>query len=200
MVLGEYHKNPSHHQIQAGFAAWFQQRTLIFEMLTEAQAKRGAGVSHADIEALETALAWQGSGWPSFEYFFPIFAAAPEAARFGLAEPLPKHEQIARQASLIVAHFDALLVEMLLGMVGIQRLRNGRLAQSALNCGPVAVITGNEHAGTGWGLAVYVLRADPSVSLYSLGQTEAEAPLEERFDAIVSSSPVERNDPCAAFQ
>ena len=200
MVLGEYHKNPSHHQIKAGFAAWFQQRTLIFEMLTETQAKRVAGVSHADMEALGTALAWQGSGWPSFEYFFPIFAAAPEAARFGLAEQLPKHEQIARQASLIVAHFDALLVEMLRGLVGIQRLRNGRLAQSALNCGPVAVITGNEHAGTGWGLAAYVLRADPSVSLYSLGQTEAEAPLEERFDAIVSSSPVERNDPCAAFQ
>ena len=152
MVLGEYHKNPSHHQIKAGFAAWFQQRTLIFEMLTETQAKRAAGVSHADMEALGTALAWQGSGWPSFEYFFPIFAAAPEAARFGLAEPLPKHEQIARQASLVVAHFDALLVEMLLGMVGIQRLRNGRLAQSALNCGPVAVITGNEHAGTAAGV------------------------------------------------
>lgn len=124
----------------------------------------------------------------------------PEAARFGLAEPLPEHEKIAWQAVQMTAHCGALLVQMLLGMFDMQRLRNGRLAQSALNCGPVAVITGNEHAGTGWGLAVYVLRADPSVSLYSLGQTEAEAPLEERFDAIVSSSPVERNDPCAAFQ
>ena len=138
-------------------------------MLTEAQPKRAAGVSHADMEALGTALAWQGSGWPSFEYFFPIFAAAPEAARFGLAEPLPKREQIARQASLIVAYFDALLVEMLLGMVGIQRLRNGRLAQSALTGGPVAVITGNGYARTDWGLAVYVLRVDPSVTLNSLG-------------------------------
>ena len=174
-------------------------------MLTETQAKRVAGVSHADMEALGTALAWQGSGWPSFEYFFPIFAAAPEAARFGLAEQLPKHEQIAWQASLIVAHFDALLVEMLLGMVGIQRLRNGRLAQSALNAialtdGPVAVITGYGHKRTDWGLAVYVLRVDPFVTLYSLGQAEAEAPLEGRFDAIINSSPVERDDPCAAFQ
>jgi len=49
------------------------------------------------------------------------------------------------------------------------------------------------------GVLRYVLRADPSVTLYGFGQTEAEAPLEGRFGAIISSSPVERDDPCAAF-
>ena len=129
----------------------------------------------------------------------------PEAARFGLAEPLPEHEKIAWQAVQMTAHCGALLVQMLLGMFDMQRLRNGRLAQSALNAialtdGPVAVITGYGHTRTDWGLAVYVLRVDPFVTLYSLGQAEAEAPLEGRFDAIINSSPVERDDPCAAFQ
>jgi len=87
MVLGEYHDNPSHHQIQADFAARLQPRALVFEMLTAAQAKRAAGVSHGDMQALETALGWQGSGWSSFEHYFPIFAAAPEAAVFGAAVP-----------------------------------------------------------------------------------------------------------------
>ena len=105
----------------------------------------------------------------------------------------------------MAAHCGALLVQMLLGMFDMQRLRNGRLAQSALNAialtdGPVAVITGYGHTRTDWGLAVYVLRVDPFVTLYSLGQAEAEAPLEGRFDAIINSSPVERDDPCAAFQ
>ena len=182
MVLGEYQDNPSHHQIQADFAARLQPRALVFEMLTAAQAKRAAGVSHGDMQALETALGWQGSGWSSFEHYFPIFAAAPEAAvfgaavpraqarlalnaglvdsfgpeaaRFGLAEPLPEHEQTARQAVQMAAHCDALPVQMLPGMVDIQRLRDGRLAQSALNGGPVAVITGNGHARTDWGLAL----------------------------------------------
>ena len=151
MVLGEYHDNPSHHQIQADLAARLQPRALVFEMLTAAQAKLAAGVSHGDMQALEIALGWQGSGWSSFEHYFPIFAAAPEAARFGLAEPLPEHEQTARQAVQMAAHCDALPVQMLPGMVDIQRLRDGRLAQSALNGGPVAVITGNGHARTDWG-------------------------------------------------
>ena len=214
MVLGVYHDNPSHHQVQADFVSRVQPRALVFEMLTAAQAKRAAGVPHCDMHALETALGWQGRGWPSFEHYFPTFAAAPEAvvfgaavpraqarlalsaglvdsfgpeaARFGLAEPPPEHEQIARQAVQMAVHCDVLSVQMLPGMVDMQRLRDGRLAQSALNAialtgGPVAVITGNGHARTDWGIAVCVLRADPSVTLYSLAQTEAEAPLEGRL-------------------
>ena len=179
MVLGVYHDNPSHHQVQADFVSRVQPRALVFEMLTAAQAKRAAGVPHCDMHALETALGWQGRGWPSFEHYFPTFAAAPEAVVFGAAVPRAQAVQMA-------VHCDVLSVQMLPGMVDMQRLRDGRLAQSALNAialtgGPVAVITGNGHARTDWGIAVCVLRADPSVTLYSLAQTEAEAPLEGRL-------------------
>ena len=203
MVLGVYHDNPSHHQIRADFVSRMQPRALVFEMLTAAQDKRSACVSHGDMHALETALDWESGGWSSFEHYFPTFAAANEAivlgaavphaqarlalsadlvdnfgsevVRFGLAEPLPEHEQIARQAVQMAPHCDALPVQMLPGMVDIQRLRDGRLAQSALNViaftgGPVAVITGNGQARTDWGFAVCVLRADPSETLYSLAQ------------------------------
>ena len=158
--LGEVHDNPDHHARQAGWVADLSPSALVFEMLTPAQADAARGVDRADAAALEAALGWDGTGWPDFALYAPIFAAAPDAAlhgaarpgdavrravtdgaaavfgadaaRFGLDGALPAGERRTREAGQAAAHCDALPPSLLPGMVEAQRLRDADLAAAAL--------------------------------------------------------------------
>jgi len=159
-ILGEVHDNPAHHAEQAERVAAIGPRALVFEMLTPSQAKRVTPGLVSDPQAMAAALDWSGRGWPDFEMYHPIFAAAPEAAAYGaqvprteardvfetgpaesfgdaaaaygLADPLPPAEQAAREAAQMDAHCDALPEEMLPGMVAVQRLRDAVLARATV--------------------------------------------------------------------
>lgn len=130
-----------------------------------------------------------------------VFGA--EAARYGLDQPLPAEEQAEREAEQAEAHCDALPAELLPGMVAAQRLRDAGLARAAVEAaaetgGPVAVITGNGHARRDRGLAVYLARAAPGLSVLSLGQLEAPAETADAdvaFDLWLVTPPAEREDP-----
>ncbi|MGR3761840.1 ChaN family lipoprotein [Roseobacteraceae bacterium NS-SX3] len=131
-------------------------------------------------------------------------AFGPEAARYGLDRPLPADEQAAREADQMAAHCNALPAQMLPGMVEVQRLRDAMLAAAVVKAleetgGPVAVITGNGHARTGRGLAVYLAQARPATRVMSLGQAEA-GQIAGRFDLLLDAPPAERPDPCDAFR
>ncbi|MFX0545215.1 ChaN family lipoprotein [Roseovarius sp. S1116L3] len=151
----------------------------------------GAGVQRADTRAvgedgLEAAF---GSG----------------AGEFGLDRPLPGDQRAVREALQADAHCGALPEAILPMMVEIQRLRDAALARAALEAlretgGPVAVITGNGHTRTDWGMPALVALAAPDVALHSLGQGEDGAPPEGIFDEVVDSPAPERADPCEAFR
>lgn len=158
LVLGEAHDNPHHHARQAEIVAQVAPRALVFEMLTEGQAR--AHVPGADQITLSTAFDWDNTGWPDFAMYYPIFAAAPQARVFGagvprqaarqamndglafafgigagaygLTTPLPADEQETREAMQMAAHCDALPADILPAMVDIQRLRDAQLAKMAL--------------------------------------------------------------------
>lgn len=160
LFLGEQHDNPAHHARQAQIVSEVGPSALVFEMLTPEQAARITPGLIADEAALGAALGWADSGWPDFAMYYPIFAAAPEAAFFGaavprdearrvmsegviavfgdaaptygLTEPLPEAQQQTREALQLAAHCDAMPVEMLPMMVDIQRLRDAFLARAAL--------------------------------------------------------------------
>lgn len=233
VFIGEVHDNPAHHAVQAEIVDGLRPTALVFEMLTPEQASYVTPDLAADEAALEAALGWQDSGWPDFSLYYPIFAAAPgarvygaavprEAARqvteigliatfgpdgdrFGLDRPLSETEQSARLDLQRAAHCDALPEELLPMMVDIQRLRDARLAEAALDAlaetgGPVAVITGNGHARTDWGAPALVARAAPTVSVHTVGQSEAGAGLDGIFDETRESPAPDRDDPCAAFR
>jgi uncharacterized iron-regulated protein len=129
-----------------------------------------------------------------------------DATAFGLDVPLSDEEQAAQEALQFSAHCDAMPVEMLSVMVDIQRLRDAELAYSASEAfaelgGPVVVITGNGHARKDWGAPVYLLSADPTLSVAALGQGEDDTGAPEGvFDLLESAPPVDRGDPCAAFR
>ncbi len=160
VFLGELHDNPAHHLRQAEIVTELAPRALVFEMLTQAQADVVTPELVKDAAALEAALDWNASGWPEFSMYYPIFAAAPEAAYFGaavprdvaraamaeglhtgfrgdvedygLTTPLPEEQQAQREALQLAAHCDAMPEEMLPVMVDIQRLRDAELAYSTV--------------------------------------------------------------------
>lgn len=129
----------------------------------------------------------------------------PLAARFGLNGALPPDEQAAREADMQAAHCDALPEHLLPGMVAAQRLRDAELARVALaalaDAGPpVAIITGNGHARTDWGVPVLIGRLNPSARVLSLGMFEAAPDGAPPHDLWLVTPPAEREDPCAAFR
>jgi uncharacterized iron-regulated protein len=160
VLLGEQHDNASHHLEQARFAREIAPKALVFEMLTAVQVEAAQDVDRRDAAALDQAFGWSDSGWPAFEIYAPIFAAAPDAAlyggwvprdaaraamqngivesfgpeaeRFGLTEALPDAEMQARLTLQFEAHCQAMPRDALAPMVGLQRLRDATLAQAAL--------------------------------------------------------------------
>ena len=159
IFLGEVHDNPAHHEVQAKAISAIAPAALVFEMLTETQADAMPSELLPQAE-LNAALGWDGTGWPDFALYYPLFEAAPtaqvfgaglpreaaraamgqdadqvftgDAARFGLTDPLPEDQQAAREDLQAKAHCDALPEELLPGMVAIQRLRDAMLADAAL--------------------------------------------------------------------
>ncbi|EIE50244.1 hypothetical protein AL036_12615 [Salipiger aestuarii] len=232
IFLGEIHDNPAHHARQAALVAELKPVALVFEMLSNAQAAAIQPEDLADQARLAETLEWADSGWPDFAMYYPIFQAASDAAVFGAALPreearevgdaplakvfgasagfygldenLPPQIQAAREQLQMAAHCDSLPADMLPKMVDIQRLRDARLAETALEAfsihgGPVVVITGNGHARTDWGAPALVAMAAPEVRVAALGQGEADSAPEGTFDLVETTDAVERDDPCTAF-
>ncbi len=161
MLLGETHDNPAHHRLQAEFTAELAPRALVFEMLSPEQAAALDGLADRSEPSMRAALGWDGSGWPDFAMYYPIFTAAPEAAvlgaalpretlraaisggaaaafgdgalRYGLAADLPATQLEDRLGLQRDAHCGALPEEMLPGMVEAQRLRDAAFARTALD-------------------------------------------------------------------
>ncbi|MBE3636643.1 ChaN family lipoprotein [Mangrovicoccus algicola] len=160
VLLGETHDNPHHHALQAAIVGALRPAAIVFEMLSPAQAARLEGLTGRTEPALREALGWDGSGWPDFAMYYPIFAAAPGAAvlgagvpaealrraiadgaaaafgpaagRYGLEDALPPPELAARTDLQNEAHCGALPAEILPGMVEAQRLRDAAFARTAL--------------------------------------------------------------------
>lgn len=227
LILGEVHDNPGHHLRQAGELTRFAPAAVVYEMLTPAQAQ-AAMESDRTPAAIATVTGWADSGWPEFDLYAPVFAAAPQAriigagvpradarramtegpaavlgdARVGFA-PLPGAQQASREAELQEAHCNALPEEILPGMVAAQRLRDAALALAAADAlaqgGPVAVITGNGHARADWGVPAILAQVAPHARVETLGQFEAPPEGAVPFDRIAISPAPARDDPCAAF-
>ncbi|MVO17213.1 ChaN family lipoprotein [Parasedimentitalea huanghaiensis] len=232
VILGEVHDNAAHHQIQADILNALAPKAVVWEMITQTQAAALSGIDLKDATRVSAQLDWENSGWPEFELYAPVFAAATgaqqfgglvlrsqagavmergaasyfgdKAALFGLDQRLPEAEQKAREADQLSNHCNALPIEMLPMMVEFQRLRDAALAKATLQAlkatgGPVAVITGNGHARKDRGIPVYLTQARPDLSVVTVGQSE-KGQVAGAFDLVLDSDPVERPDPCLAFQ
>ncbi len=160
IIVGEVHDNPAHHDAQAALVAHIRPAAIVFEMLTTEQAARVTPQNRNDQAMLADVLGWAESGWPDFTLYYPIFAAAPQAAiygaavqrdaaraamqagiaesfgddaaAYGLTDPLPADLQAAQEDLQQEAHCNAMPPEMLPVMVDLQRLRDAVLARETL--------------------------------------------------------------------
>lgn len=87
VILGELHDSPVHHLNQAAAVAALAPSALVFEMLSPGQVQGLSELEREDAETLGAALNWAESGWPDFDFYWPIFAAAPDAPLYGAALP-----------------------------------------------------------------------------------------------------------------
>jgi uncharacterized iron-regulated protein len=160
-VLGEVHDNPVHHAHQSIAIGALAPKAVVYEMLSVDQAGHVTPRLLSSEAALGAVLGWEGSGWPDFAMYYPVFvagagaavmgAAAPRddvrratdegaaavfgdgADRYGIDAPLPPPEQLLREAGQLTAHCDALPTGLLPGMVEAQRLRDAWLARATLD-------------------------------------------------------------------
>lgn len=168
IVIGERHDHEDHHLLQTellrSVVAAGRKPAVVFEMLEqgqEATIERSLAAHPGDADALASAVAWEGSGWPAWALYRPLFAAAlsqrlpivaagidrPAAMRvaregvaaldgelvrkLGLAEPLPETELAPLTQEMSEAHCGLLPAAMLEPMVLVQRARDALLAERA---------------------------------------------------------------------
>lgn len=167
VILGEVHDNPAHHRHQAAAVEAFAPAAVVWEMLTPDMAARFDAALLSDPDGLEEALGWADTSWPSFDLYYPIFAASgaarvyggnvprdearavagdglaavfgSDAGVYGLDRALPADEQAEREALQRAAHCNQLPEDRLGMMVDIQRLRDAAMAR--------AVVTAYDETG-----------------------------------------------------
>lgn len=158
-VLGERHDNPKHHEIQARLVGALSPAGLAFEMVARSR-EDFANAARETGDDLAEAIEWEGSGWPDWSMYAPIFDAAPDAwiagggvppdvlrrsvtegaaaaypegaEKYGLNERLEQDVIDAMLKEQEVAHCNALPTAMLPGMVEAQQLRDAAFADAAL--------------------------------------------------------------------
>ncbi|MEX1234821.1 MAG: ChaN family lipoprotein [Roseovarius sp.] len=225
VVLGEVHDNADAHLGQAAMLDALQPTAVVFEMLSPEDARR------IDAERHLAEVIWDAGNWPDYALYAPIFDASgsariigaaapresvrsvygdgpatlfgPDAARFGLDQPLPDDQQTAREALQFAAHCEAMPLEMMPGMVDVQRYRDAVFARAALEAletygPPVAVIAGNGHARTDWGVPAMIAKAAPGVTTHAIAFTEEQTDIP--YDETRVVPPAERDDPCSALK
>lgn len=119
--------------------------------------------------------------------------------------PLDPEDLARREAEQAEAHCNALPADLLPGMVEAQRFRDATMASAALGAladgkRPVVIITGSGHARTDVGIPAMIRAARPDVTVWSLGQVEADPGPGAPYDAVNLTAPTPREDPCAAFR
>lgn len=162
VILGEVHDNPRHHERQAELVESLRPAGLAFEMVPEGSEEgieifREQGGEPSEIGP---AIGWNRLGWPSWDYYKPIFEAAPEAYYAGGAtssgelitairdgaasafgpgagryrlDALPDAKtQDALEEEMILAHCNKLPRSAARGMAEAQRLRDARFADATI--------------------------------------------------------------------
>jgi uncharacterized iron-regulated protein len=166
VLLGEKHDNPDHHRLQAEIIAVIagagRRPVVAFEMIDpslQARVDEQLAGAPADVDGLGKAVAWDQSGWPAWEIYRPVFAAAlhsglPVAAanlsrseamdlargktelpaaftrKYRLDTPLPDTLHEGLVAELHDSHCGHMPTSMIAPMVTIQRARDARMAET----------------------------------------------------------------------
>ena len=226
VLLGEKHDNPDHHRLQAvviqSLAREGSPPTLAFEMLSEDDRPaldQWRATRPEDVEALGEMLDWKASGWPPWEIYRPVFAAAvarqlpiepanlsradlEQLRKSGIAGLVPERKRrLALEPPLSGGARESLAQDIRDGhcgmadddlvnaMIDVQRVRDATLADALLRSAVPAVLI----AGAGHA------RKDRAVPLYVARREPERRVLAVAFVEVGHDSPAEIAELEAAF-
>ncbi|MFM9435083.1 putative iron-regulated protein [Janthinobacterium sp. CG_23.3] len=129
------------------------------------------------------------------------FDAATVAA-YQLDAPLPAAIRAGQQREIVAGHCNMLPDSMLGGMVDAQIARDIWMAKIVRAQAPrdVVLLAGNGHVRKDFGVARWLARTAPALTLRSIGYLEAGgAVAADAYDATRTVAPQTRPDPCAGL-
>jgi uncharacterized iron-regulated protein len=173
VLLGEKHDNADHHRLQARILRALldagRRPAVAFEMLSADLAPALDGLAErATPAALRAATRWDGSGWPPWEIYEPIFSTALRARlpivpagldpawrkalgshgaaglapdirhHLGLDLPLPADQRDALVRQIRDAHCGHAPASRMDAMVEVQRARDAQMARALIAAGRAA--------------------------------------------------------------
>lgn len=170
VLLGEKHDNPDHHRLQAWMirtlVAQGRRSAVALEMLDADQAdalQRHLAEHPRDAAGLGKAVGWRDRGWPDWDIYRPLAAAALKAGlplrtadvarptqrkvareglnalpdeqvrRLGLDRPLAAALRANLRQELIESHCNMLPEKAIAPMAKVQRLRDAFMADSLID-------------------------------------------------------------------
>lgn len=95
ILIGEQHDNPVHHKIQQEILEKLGQqgrlRGVVFEQVDWTDQGVLSQLNAGNLEKLPSKLEWDKSGWPSYEYYRPLFETAVKYKATVIAGGLPRN-------------------------------------------------------------------------------------------------------------
>lgn len=204
-LLGEIHTNPDHHRLQAEILHWLvaagRKPAVVVEMIpTTMQSKLDDYQDNGprDASSLGTVLRWSKRGWPDWEIYRPIFAAALAADLRIVAGGIPRDRLrafsrkdkyldlvsdlelqtglgdravTALQQTIHEAHCKLLPGRAIKPMVNVQRARDARLAKAVLSTDPkqgAILIAGAGHVRRDWAVANIIRQTTPDAKTVAI--------------------------------
>ena len=214
ILLGEKHDNPKHHEIQADILQTFLKPgdLVVFEMINSDQQPviddyLAGKISNADLEGR---LNWKDSGWPSWDYYGPLFFAAKAAnaqilygsyprkvlmkqAMLKIARPkiLNDDMMVALDSDIEKSHCGMLPADMIRPMSNLQILKDDLMSRQLLTRSPASkafLIAGNGHTRKDRAVPRHLTHSG-ATNIFVLGLIEESAEPDEwelfsTYDAI----------------
>lgn len=198
----------------------------------------GALADGGDADAIGTAVEWETRGWPDFAIYRPIFEAALEARlpmragdldrdtmrrisregpqvlgaererRLGLDRAMPDEARAALADELEASHCGMLPAAAIPAMIGVQRARDGALADAMIGAGgPAVLIAGAGHTRRDRAVPGILKALVPGADVVSVafvevseGETQPASADLARSDFTVYTPRFDISDPCEGMK
>lgn len=127
-----------------------------------------------------------------------------EQKKLGLDAELEPQATEALEREIFEGHCRMLPEDHVKTMIPVQRTRDAAMALAWFRLhkqGKSVFIVGSGHARKDFGIPWYLLRLKPGLKIYSVGMNETGAESDGAvFDQVITTAPVERDDPCKGLK
>jgi uncharacterized iron-regulated protein len=144
------------------------------------------------------------SSKPIYQKGYDAVFSAEEQKKLGLNVGFEPKAQAALEEEIFEGHCRLLPKDHVQTMIPVQRARDAAMAlawQRLHKKNKTVFIVGAGHSRKDFGIPWYLERLKPGLKIYSIGMTETGVePKTEVYDQVITTAPVEREDPCVGLK